>query len=49
MAVFIVGIRLALWATVRDTDAFLSIDDGLYAFASGLAAAGLLFAARRSS
>lgn len=48
LALSIVLIRLALLAFAKDTEAFLLIDDILFIIASGLASAGLLYAAWRS-
>lgn len=48
LAVLIVLIRLALLVFARDVEAFLLIDDTLFIIASGLASAGLLYAAWNS-
>jgi PAS domain S-box-containing protein len=44
LAVSIVLMRLALFAVIGDKETFLTVDDVLYAAASGLAAVGLLYA-----
>lgn len=48
LAVLIVLIRLALFAFIKDRETLLSMDDLLFAIASGLSVFGMLFAAFHS-